>query len=141
MRPPYDVLGYQLMDLTYHRLGKGIPEMFKITLGKSSFDQEKQIYVIFPIIEVKFKEAETSLFRYNAAFRINDSTWKDSLPQIQLDALLVSSIYPFLRMSVHQITDDSRGPINLPIIDLRFANFEKGVTIEPMQKNKTTFQN
>ncbi|HOI84478.1 MAG TPA: hypothetical protein PLP48_00245 [Acholeplasmataceae bacterium] len=131
MKPVYEIIGYQLINLKYQRNGQGIPEFFKLSIKPSSFDEAKMLYIIQPIFEIKFKDSESCLFEYTAAFKINDLNWKNSMNKINLDSLFLAAVFPYIRSTVHHVTDDFRGSINLPVIDLRIANLEKGIIFEP----------
>jgi len=134
MKPVYEMIGYQLVDIKYKRLQLGVPEYFKLYLKGSQFDEARSIYIIEPLFEIKFKDVELSTLLFSAAFRINDLTWKDKMSKEQVDATFMAAVYPFIRSMIHHVTDDYRGAINLPVIDIRLANLEKGVTFEPHTK-------
>src|SRR3989339_822158 len=119
MKPVYEMIGYQLVDIKYKRLQLGVPEYFKLYLKGSQFDEARSIYIIEPLFEIKFKDVELSTLLFSAAFRINDLTWKEKMSKEQVDATFMAAVYPFIR----------------PVIDIRLANLEKGVTFEPHIKS------
>ena len=131
MKPIYEIIGYQLLSVIYHREKNPLPEFFKLTLLPSTYDESNQVYILNPILEIKFKDSEVSKFTYSAAFKINDLEWMSKADRLQLDSIFVAGIFPYIRTSIHHFTDDYRGAINLPVIDLRLANLEKGIVFEP----------
>jgi hypothetical protein len=131
MKPIYEIVGYQLLNVTYNRFKNGIPEFFRLQLLPSTYDESSQTYIINPILDIKFKECDISRFTYSAAFKINDVEWKNKTENMQLNSLFLASIFPYIRSSIHHFTDDYRGAVNLPVIDLRMANLEKGIVFEP----------
>lgn len=136
MRPVYEIINYQLVNVVYNRLSNGFPETMKLFLKASDFNEEQQIYTIYPVLEIKFKESEPSIFQFQSSYRINQIEWMNSINRNQLDAILFASIFPFIRSTVHHITDDYRGAINLPIMDLRMVNFQTGITFNITNKNE-----
>lgn len=137
MKPVYEILGYQLMNMNYQRQGSGVPEFFKLYMKQSSYDEAKMLYIINPVFEIKFRDSDLSKLEFSSAFKINDITWKNNMSNINLDSLFLAAVFPFIRSTVHHITDDFRGAINLPVIDLRLANLEKGIKFEPQFNNNS----
>ena len=37
-------------------------------------------------------------------------------------------LFPFIREKIHSLTNDARGTVDIPILDLRFANLNDGIT-------------
>lgn len=137
MKPIYEIIGYQLLNVVYNRMKNGVPEFFRLQLLPSTYDDVNQIFIINPIFEIKFKDSDISSFKFSAAFKINDIEWKAKMDNIQLNSLFLASIFPYIRSSIHHFTDDFRGAINLPVIDLRMANLEKGIVFEPQFNTNT----
>lgn len=137
MKPVYEILGYQLLSMTYQRQGLGIPESFKLSMRQSTFDEVKMLYIIYPVFEIKFKDSDLSRFEFSSAFRINDMNWKNNMNIVNLDSLFLAAVFPYIRSTVHHVTDDFRGSVNLPVIDLRLANLEKGIVFEPQINNNS----
>lgn len=48
----------------------------------------------------------------------------------------MSVMFPYVREKIHSITDDSRGALNLPIINLRNVSLSKGVKYSPVYIEK-----
>ncbi len=140
-RPVYELIGYQINNIKYSRTELGIPLKFKLSIKESKFDNEKMLAFIFPVLEIQFRNSDPSIFEFSAIFKINDTEWKQSISTIQMNAIFISSVFPYIRSFVHHITDDVRGSINLPTIDLRMANFESGIVFEPNSKAQNNLKN
>ena len=136
LQPVYDFLGYNLLEANYSRLNTGTVNSFAIKIPNHTYDEFKKIYVIGVLVILKFdNEKKESNFSFTAGFKINDENWMNSLENKQLNSILFSVVFPFVRKMVNDITDDSRGGFTMPIIDLRDIDLEIGAEYQMSQKN------
>ncbi len=134
--PVYEFLGYKLISSIYSRKKYTLIEYFSIKTNSSLFDEEKSIYKVNIELIIKFYEDELSSFNFLAEFKINDLDWKKQLDNNVLDSLFVSVVFPYIREKIYALTNDSRGAVNLPIIDLRNIVLSKGVKLSPKYNQK-----
>ncbi|VEU79994.1 hypothetical protein [Haploplasma axanthum] len=122
--PVYDLIAINLIKVNYNRDEDTQPEFFKISAKHS---QKNLIETIFITIDLKFENQDVSSFVFKGEFKINDESWREKINNEQALHLFFSVSFPFVRSMINSITDDSRGSIMIPIIDLRGINLEKGI--------------
>lgn len=133
--PVYSFLGYKLFKADIiHEKDTSIVEEFKIHIIKSEYLVEKKVYSM--LIEISFKfenENEFSKMIFGSAIKINDETWLSKLEDNQKNSIFFSISFPYIRNMVSNLTDDSRGRFDLPILDIRSVDFTKGVVFKKMR--------
>ena len=129
----YDFLGYRLLKADYTRRSfKGL-EYFQIKTLNPKYDNS--IYSFQILVIIKYDGSAESSLLFDAGFDIKDVKWKESVgDDSKLMAVLFSIVFPFIRVKIQQITDDSRESIAIPVIDLRFVDMTKGVTFSRKPK-------
>ncbi len=75
-----------------------------------------------------FGDQQESTFIFNAGFQINDRNWYQGIQKKQIDALFFSVVFPYIREKIHSLSNDYRGSVNIPTIDLRQADLSEGAT-------------
>ncbi|MDO9630189.1 MAG: hypothetical protein Q7I99_09860 [Acholeplasmataceae bacterium] len=128
MIPVYDFISFNVKSFVFHRDNNGSPESFSVKISNHDFDPIKQTYTLNIDFDISFAKNPTSKLNIIAYFKINDLDWMSSIHENQLDSTLFASVFPFIRNYVIQLTNDSRGVITIPIIDLRFSDLNKGIT-------------
>lgn len=134
MIPVYDFLSFQVKSFKFYREYNGQVEFFTVKISNHSYDELKKTYSLKIDFEIMFSNNPISELNIEAVFRINDIKWMSSIPVDQLNSTLFASVFPFIRNYVLQLTNDSRGLITIPIIDLRFTDLKKGITFQTTQK-------
>lgn len=129
--PVYEFLGYRMLKANYNRQNNNPLEHFTIKSVKSIFNEETSVYALLLEVTIKFENDDHSVFIFDSAFKINDLSWKQQIPEEQLQSLFVSVMFPFVRGKIYSITEDLRIGIILPIIDLRQIDLSKGAKFSP----------
>ena len=127
-KPVYEFLGLKLLHCTYSREKNTEIEFLSINILNSAFDNKTNIITILYNIGLKFIDCENSNFIFSAGYKINDLEWKKAIGD-ELHSLCLSVAFPFIRNIIGNITDDFRGRIVIPMIDLRNADLSKGIKI------------
>jgi hypothetical protein len=127
MKPVYDIIGYKLINASFHRDNDSLIEYFKVTIPQINFNQKTRVYELDIDFEMKFVNCNKSLFVFKAAYIINDLEWMLSLTENQVKGVFLSGVFPYIRTQIHRFTDDLRGNINIPVIDLRTADLSKSI--------------
>jgi hypothetical protein len=132
---PFDFLGYKLLRADLHRENDGMIEMFSIKIPQVLFDEAKSILSLDCTFSYQYKNNAVSSLFFRGAYKINDLEWKKELNDLQLMNTLFAVLFPYIRASVEQYTDDIRGHLVIPIIDLRNVNLNVGITFKPNIQN------
>ena len=134
-KPAFTFVGYHLESLKYVRKDEEeVSEILFSILG-TNFDSEKRFFLIDSKLELKF-ETTTSEFIFssgyqiNPKFLINEEEIEKALP------FMMSSVFPYIRTHVQNVTSDSRGPIVIPTIDLRGINVQNGISLKKRNTSK-----
>ncbi len=134
--PVYDFVGYKLLNATYSRKKDTVIEYFIVKTGEKTFDEKAKLFSLSLEVIIKYKDDDDSKFVFAGVFKINDLKWKSQLNDNLLESLFVSVMFPYVREKIHSSTDDSRGALNLPIINLRNVSLSKGVKYSPVYIEK-----
>ena len=126
--PVYFFLGFKLLEGNFVRFNDKPMKSFGIKILDSIFDTESSIHVMTTQFSMNFDEEEESSFIFNSAYQINDIEWYQKLKKEQVDALFFSVVFPYIREKIHALTNDNRGSVDIPIIDLRHADLSEGAT-------------
>lgn len=132
-KPPYDYLGYKILKSDVHREQDGGIELFSIKVMQGIYDEDKSIYSLDVTFSFKFKNNSPSSLFFRSAYKINDLSWKERLSELQLINTFFSVVFPYIRSTAEHITDDVRGKLIIPIIDLSQVNLTVGITFKPNQ--------
>lgn len=125
--PVYNFLGYVLLEASLKQANGNQPQSVFVKLDDSKFDSEKGIYLINIITSLKYSEVE-SVFKFEAAFEINEQKWLEEVGQSMVDSIFMATAFPYIRSKIFDITSDVRPGVFLPTIDMRQADVYKGVT-------------
>lgn len=132
-KPVYEFLGYKILKADIHREQDGAIEHFSLKANPGIYNEANQIYTMEVVFAFKYLNNSPSNLYFQAAFRINDFNWKASLDENQLTNTFFSVIFPYIRTTAEHLTDDVRGKLIIPIIDLRHVNLKMGITFKPQQ--------
>jgi len=116
---------YRSVDDEISHCGSKIPD--------SDYDNVVNMHVSPIQFDMTFKDDENSQFIFNAGYKVNDLKWYNQLTQEQVDALFLSVLFPYVREKVNSLTNDYRGSINIPTIDLRQVDLKEGITFTKEQ--------
>ncbi len=131
----FDFLGYKILRADLHRENDGMIEMFSIKVPQVLFDEAKSILSLDVTFSYQYKNNAVSALFFRGAYKINDLEWKKEMNELQLISTLFAVLFPYIRSSVEQFTDDIRGHLVVPIIDLRNVNLSVGITFKPNIQN------
>lgn len=126
--PVYSFIGYRNLESHYHHKNDGEVEEFGIKVEDSTF--ENDIHVMTLLFHLKYVGEEMSTFVFNAGFAINDLDWYDQVPKSNLNSIFLAVVFPYIRQKIQSFTDDYRGCVNIPTIDLRNVDLSKGITFK-----------
>jgi hypothetical protein len=129
--PVYQFLGFKLHQSHLERKNDAALEYFEVKTENHKYDEEKKIFSIFLRISFKYATEIPSYCLFGAGFQINDSDWLQKMGEEAAEAIFVSVLFPYVRAKVFILTDDSRGGLQLPIIDLRNVLLSKGIIFTP----------
>ena len=129
-RPVYLFIGYRLTEVSLNRITNDSLDSFGIKLIESEYNEENELYIITSQFNMEFENNDESYFIFDAAFQINDTNWLSSMTKKQINSLLFSSVFPYIRQKIHSLTDDYRGSVDIPTMDLRQVDLSDGVTFE-----------
>ncbi len=128
-KPVYDFLGYELNKCILNR-NSAIANQIVVKAQKSSFDEVSRIYTLNVNVLIYFGSNEESKLEFSVKFMINDISWYNSIKQENLTSLFMSTSFPYVRQMVNSITNDTRGPVVIPTLDLRGIDLEKGIVLK-----------
>ncbi len=116
--PVYEYLGYHLLLADIKREKYLKPKEIDI-----SIDKMKHQDAVFSFeISIKGVETEKQYFSFVflTRFKLLDAEWEKTIGgDDKLASILFPIAFPFIRQSIFAATNDSLGPIFIPIIDLR----------------------
>ncbi|MFA7157225.1 MAG: hypothetical protein WC123_06000 [Bacilli bacterium] len=127
-KPVYFFLGFRLLEATFKRSSDEPIKSFGVKIIDSSFDDNTGIHVITTQFSMIINKEDESTFVFNSGYQVNDLEWYKSIDKEQIDALFFSVVFPYIREKIHSLTNDYRGSVDIPIIDLRHANLSEGAT-------------
>ncbi len=127
-KPVYFFLGFRLLEATFKRSSDELIKSFGVKIIDSSFDNNTGIHVITTQFSMIINKEDESTFVFNSGYQVNDLEWYKSIDKEQIDALFFSVVFPYIREKIHSLTNDYRGSVDIPIIDLRHANLSEGAT-------------
>ena len=134
--PVYNFVGLKFVSCEYYRVKDTEIDYFKIKTFNRNYNNENNLFSFLIDLRLKFENEEESKFTFAVAFIINDKEWKESIPEDTVEAIFVSSIFPYVREKISSLTDDSRGRFTLPIIDLRTIKLSEGATFTATKNKK-----
>ena len=126
--PVYFFLGFRLLEGNIKRTGDDKLKSFAVKILESIFTEESSLHVITIQFSMTFENNDESTFIFNSGYGINDMEWYGQLKKEQIDALFFSVMFPYVREKIYSLTNDYRGSVDIPIIDLRHADLTKGAT-------------
>jgi hypothetical protein len=128
--PVYFFLGFRLLEATYKHRNDDTLTSFGIKIVESLLDKKNRDHALTIQFNMTIGKNEESTFIFNSGYQINDFEWYNSLAKEQIDALFLSVLFPYVREKVYSLTNDYRGNIDIPIIDLRHADLTEGAIFE-----------
>ncbi len=127
--PVYDFLGFKVLEAHLNRSNDTLLNYFVLRVNNNDFNEINKIYSLHLFVQLQFDSCEASNYSFIAGFKINDEEWMKSLTNKGVNQLFTSIVFPYIRNYINNNTVDSRGSINLPIIDLRYGDLEKGIKL------------
>ncbi len=127
-KPVYFFLGFRLLETTFKRTSNESIKSFGIKIIDSKFDETTGIHVLTTQFSMIINKEDESTFIFNSGYQINDYKWYKNMDKAQIDALFFSVVFPYIREKIYSLTNDNRGSLDIPIIDLRNANLTEGAT-------------
>lgn len=127
-KPVYDFIGYELDKCILNR-DNAIAKQITISAQKLSFDLITHIYSFRIFVTIDFGSKEESRLEFLVKFLINDTSWYESVKPNDIASLFMSTAFPYVRQMINSITNDSRGPVIIPTLDLRGIILEKGIVL------------
>ena len=132
---PYSFLGFKLLKIDMHREQDGPVEFFSLKVMQSNFDEKTNIFSLDVTFSFKFVNNSPSHLFFRGAYKINDIKWMDSMNELTRINTFFQMLFPYMRLMVEQVTDDIRGWLVIPILDLSQVNLLVGITFKPNLKN------
>lgn len=146
---PFHLLGYYSDFINLKRTqGSELSEVI-ISIDSVDFDKVKNICSIGVDIKIQYNDSKDNVISYVSGFMINDeklisniTSYIDRKETIELEnnseinqsvSIMVASVFPYIRQHVYTITSDTDKPIKLPIIDVRYIDISKSISLK---KNK-----
>ena len=132
-KPVYQYLGFKLIEASYYREDRDL-DWFSVKVLEGKLTNNTYNLVIQ--IQLKFDNLETvSHFLFQSGFIINNMNWFEQLSAEQLNSIFTSVTFPYFREKIYSFTNDNRGSIELPIIDLRDIDLTKGLVLQKIKNN------
>lgn len=128
--PVYFFLGFRLLEATYKRTSDAPLESFGVKLLNSTLHEKTRTYILVVQFDMRFENGDESSFVFNGGYEVNDFKWYEQMKKEQIDALFFSVMFPYIREKIHSLSNDYRGSIHIPIIDLRHADLTEGATFK-----------
>lgn len=145
-KPLYQFNGFNIESVKFQR--SSVPdndfEYFGIKCLKLRYDEAERKYFTDFEINIKYSKDADSQILFKTIFTINDMDWLHSFknPDETLPAMFFSIVFPYLREKIYSLTDDSRGTLQMPIIDLRGTSLSSGIKLYPIiEKHSRTTKN
>ena len=132
---PFDFLGFKLLKADMHREQDGGVEFISIRVVQGVLDEKSNIFSLDVTFSFKYLNNSPSHLFFRGAYRINKYDWYHSLNELQRMNQFFQMLFPYIRQMAEQITDDIRGWLIVPIIDLSHVNLQVGITFKPTPKN------
>ena len=124
--PVYLFLGFRLLEATFKRHSDEPIKSFGIKITSSTYDEKTGIHALTIQFSMMIDQEDESTFVFSSGYKINDFEWYDSFEKKQIDALFFSVVFPYIREKIYSLTNDYRGSVDIPIIDLRHADLREG---------------
>jgi len=128
--PVYEFLGYKVNQIILNRTSNSPLDRLIINIPAFNYNKITTIHEIQIDLKFNFMVKAESIAKISAFFRINDYKWYESINVEQINSLFFSVTFPFIRKYISDITDDIRGQILIPTLDLRNADMKKGLTLK-----------
>lgn len=126
-QPVYLFLGFRLIEAVYKRLSDSPLDTFGVKIIESKLNSDK-VHILTIQFSMTFSESEESKFIFNAGYQINDFKWYKEMGKEQIDSLFFSVVFPYVREKIYSLSNDYRGCVDIPILDLRHVNLTNGIT-------------
>ena len=129
----YDYLGYHLLSANIKRDRYLKPKEIDIKIAKI---KRKDANFSFEI-SIRGEENEKNYFMFDflVRFKLLDDEWVKAVGgNDNLASILFPIVFPFIRQSIFAATNDSLGPIFIPIIDLRGIRITDGLKLIRKEK-------
>ena len=126
--PVYQFIGYRLLKANFNRIQEGNIDYITIRNIQSELKNENTFILIVEIL-IKYENNESSTFVFDSCFKINDIKWFNELDGNLVNNLFISVIFPYIRQKIYEVTNDSRGGLQIPIVDLRNIDLTKGLKL------------
>lgn len=134
-----DFLGYHLKTATFNRdiKSRGIKIVKVIVSDKEWTSDDK--YRLEINVKIELLDGLVSNFIYSALFHINDrKMFEDFNKESNYGiAQLFSIVFPYIRASIHSITNDSLPSIDLPVFNISEVDVCKEIIFSSKPINKT----
>jgi hypothetical protein len=133
--PVYEYLGYHLLSADIKREKFLRPKEISIQIGKIKLKDSNFSF------EISLNGVETEKqffsFVFLTRFRILNAEWLKAVNGNEnLASILFPVAFPFIRQSIFASTNDSLGPIFIPIIDLRGIKITDGLKLIRKEKEE-----
>lgn len=132
-KPSFMMLGYNLQKVNFTRINNDSLEQINVFIQSKEYNNDSNIYSIVLGVELNFKRSKNNRFEFLAGFEINDKQLIED-NNINEISIFCASLFPFVRTHIANLTSDSRHPIILPTIDLRYIDVEKTLTLDINKK-------
>lgn len=129
--PVYEFISYRLLKAKINRTNDGNLEYFSVKVEDGNLTENNN-YIIKIIIHIKYDNNEMSELLFESVCKINDLDWFNQISSPTKESLFLSVVFPYIRSKIYSITDDSKGALTLPIIDLRCVDVTNGLKLKPV---------
>lgn len=87
-------------------------------------------YTIQTEVMIKYRESDESIFSFISTFKINDLFWAEELGEKQLNSILFSVTFPYVRAKIGNLLSESSEPLIIPVLDLRSIDISEWIVLE-----------
>lgn len=125
---PFMFLGYHIQNINYKRIADEEIVELRVIVNSKEYNKEARIYSLTMSIEIDFESNKKNTITFLGGFEINDENIlkdKNSNPV----GIFASSLFPFMRNTLYNITLDDRESVKLPTLDFRFIDINTAIVL------------
>lgn len=133
--PPFMFLGYHIQSIDYKRIDNEELVELRVIVNSKEYNKDKRIYSLTMSIEIDFESNKKNTITFLGGFEINDETiLKDE--NLNPVSIFASSLFPFMRNSLYNITLDDRESVKLPTLDFRYIDTDFAIVLSKEKNSK-----
>jgi|LSQX01.3.fsa_nt_gb hypothetical protein len=126
--PVYEYIGFHLLKSRIVRKKAFQPKEIEIRI--ENIKNLKTKFSFETVVQGTESDEANFFFVFESQFRLPNSEWRKAVGgDSELASALFPVVFPFIRQSIFAATNDSYGPIFIPIIDLRGIKLSEGLKL------------